>query len=1047
MVRIHLSLVMLLVAVAPLFAQTTSSVEGLVKDPQGATVQGAVLRITSSSGFDQKGTSDGRGAYRLVAVPAGVYSLEATKEGFAAEVYTNLTVTLNQTLTFDVSLQLGTVRDKVSVQGAAQQLETSTSSVNSLVTPEQIMQLPVNGRNYLDLLQLVPGVTVNHQADQGSDQATPVLGERGGNSNFLIDGLPNKDTVSGGPAAQFTQETIAEFQVITTGYKAEFGMATGAIVNVITKSGGNDFHGIASVFHRNNGLDSSDLPGTSAPFLHRWDYSLGLGGPIVKDRVFFYGSSERITEGRRLNFTFPAATPAVIRSFETQFDKPQETHETRNFFKLDERLGRHSLYQQMNYTNSHVSDFLPLSAAENLPSTRQDFNNRHLLFGAADTWLVGDQANPWVITIRGAYRGEPFAYAPAHPDAGPSTRFNIFDSYTSGGLFGNLGAVTFGNGVTAYKLDQKYGSFALSADKLLGKHELKFGADYLYTRVDGTELSTQASQLFATVSDFQTYGPVNSGYFLLATVGAPSAAANQIRLRNHHPGLYIQDDWKITKKLTINAGLRWEYDSQFGNKSNFQPRIGAAYALNSKTVIRGSFGIFYDQFRLGIARDVPGFGGADIRVVQPQSYPRLFYGVPTLAPLALNSICLTSAATDAQIGTSPCPYVATLPFYGADHLNNLVAPGHAPIPANSVVNQQNIQQLSGLTPDQYLSQASSAIGKPNGFFYWGTFGLLSTAGTPQQSVPVQVSPGFATPNTYSLSVGIQRELFKDLVGAIDYYHRDLHNILGVREANLLFVSRLANSRQFGPPVTTGPDYQFGPWYSGTYDGFTVSLNKRFGKHFQVGSFYSYSSAKDDALCPSLFSSLSQICLPSDSFNGVVPTVTDAKTGQTNATGSFVSSVGNPVPKAGTNYNGATLDTGRSDLALKHTFQMNGLVTLPYKFEISGIYRVQSGFPYSRVALKPLDVDGNGNFTSYDVVGGPGRNVYTTPRYSNMDMRLSKRFVFKERVRVQALFEFFNLFNSANLAAVQQNQNQLVPFGKALQVLPGREGQAGLRVEF
>jgi len=1046
MVRMYVPSVVLL-ATASLFAQTTSSIEGLVKDPQGATVQGAALHITSSSGFDQKTTSDARGAYRLVAVPAGVYRLDVTKEGFAVAVYEDLNVTLNQALTFDVGLQLGTVQDKVTVQGAVAQLEASTSSVNSLITPEQITQLPVNGRNYLDLLQLVPGVTVNHQADQGSDQATPSLGERGGNSNFLIDGLPNKDTVSGGPAVQFTQETIAEFQVITTGYKAEFGMATGAIVNVITKSGGNDFHGIASLFHRNNGLDTSDLPGTSAPFLHRWDYGLGLGGPIVKDKVFFYGSSERITEGRRLNFTFPAATPAVIRSFETQFDKPQETHETRNFFKLDEKFGRHSLFQQMNYTNSHVSDFLPLSAATNLPSTRQDMNSRHLLFGAADTWLVGDQANPLIVTIRGAYRGEPFAYAPAHPDAGPSTRFNIFDSYTSGSLFGNLGAVVYGNGVTPYNLNQRYGNFSVSADKLLGNHELKFGTDYLYTNVDGSELSIESSQLFATVSDFLTYGPVNSGYFLLATAGAPTAAANQIRLRNHHPGLFIQDDWKITKKLTINAGLRWEYDSQFANKTNFQPRIGAAYALDSKTVVRGSFGIFYDQFRLGLARDVPGFGGADLRVVQPQSYPRLFYGVPTLAPLALNSICLTSAFTDQQITGSPCPYAAGLPYYGADHLNNIVASGHAPIPANSVVNQQNVQQLSGLTPDQYLAQAASAIGKPNGFWYWGTFGLLSTAGTPQQPIPVQVAPGFATPNTYSLNVGIQRELWKDFIGAVDYYHRDLHNILGVREVNLLFVSRLANSRQFSAPVTTGPAYDFGPWYSGTYDGFTVSLNKRFSQHFQFGAFYSYSNANDDALCPSLYSAQSQICLPSDSFNGVVPLVTDSKTGQTNANGPFISSVGNPVPKAGVNYNGATLDTGRSDLALKHTFQVNGLVTLPSKFEISGIFRVQSGFPYSRLALQPKDVDGNGNFTGYDIVGGPGRNVYTSPHYSNMDVRFSKRFVFKERIRVQALFEIFNLFNSANTAAVQQNQNQLVPFGTPLQILPGREGQAGLRLEF
>jgi outer membrane receptor for ferrienterochelin and colicin len=103
--------------------------------------------------------------------------------------------------------------------------------------------MPTNGRNYLDLMQLVPGVVVNRQANVGSDNSTPVLGERAGNNNFLIDGQPNKDTVTGGAASQFNQETIAEFQVLTAGFRAEFGQASGAIVNVITRSGTNDYHG------------------------------------------------------------------------------------------------------------------------------------------------------------------------------------------------------------------------------------------------------------------------------------------------------------------------------------------------------------------------------------------------------------------------------------------------------------------------------------------------------------------------------------------------------------------------------------------------------------------------------------------------------------------------------------------------------------------------------------------------------------------------------------------------------------------------------------
>src|SRR6185436_18115989 len=166
-----------------------------------------------------------------------------------------------------------------------------------------ILDMPVNGRNYLDLMQLVPGVAINRQST--GDNANPVLGERSGNNNFFIDGQPNKDTVNGGPAAQFNQETIAEFQVLTTGYKAEFGQASGAIVNVITKTGGNGFHGVGSLFYRDDALDSSnslDASKKDAPPLTRYDYSLALGGRIIKDRVFFFGSAERIDEKRRLDF-------------------------------------------------------------------------------------------------------------------------------------------------------------------------------------------------------------------------------------------------------------------------------------------------------------------------------------------------------------------------------------------------------------------------------------------------------------------------------------------------------------------------------------------------------------------------------------------------------------------------------------------------------------------------------------------------------------------------------------------------------------------------
>ena len=279
---------------------TTSTIEGTVKDPRGEVVAGAQIKASSPSlATERTTTSDENGFYRITALPAGTYTLTASGTGFANSTLGSVELTVNRTLTLDVQLEVGKVQEQVNVTAETQLIDSTSSATGTTVTPRQITEYPVNGRNYLDLLQLVPGVAINRQSS--GDNANPVLGERSGNNNFFIDGQPNKDTVNGGPAAQFNQETIAEFQVLTTGFKAEFGQASGAIVNVITKSGGKAYHGVGSLFHRNNGFDgnnSLDPAKTEAPFLHRFDYSLALGGPVIKDKVFFFGSSERITENR-----------------------------------------------------------------------------------------------------------------------------------------------------------------------------------------------------------------------------------------------------------------------------------------------------------------------------------------------------------------------------------------------------------------------------------------------------------------------------------------------------------------------------------------------------------------------------------------------------------------------------------------------------------------------------------------------------------------------------------------------------------------------------
>ena len=1054
-------------------AQTTSNIEGTITDANGAVIAGATVKANGTTlGAERTATTDADGFYRLVALPAGSYTLTFSQNGFATST-SNIELTLNRTAEFNIQLQVkGVSGNVVNVTTDVPLVDQNRSSTGTTITPRQIQDLPVNGRNYLDLLQLVPGTAINRQADPNGDRATPILGERSGNNNFLIDGQSNKDTVNGGPAAQFNQETIAEFQVLTTGFKAEFGQASGGVVNVITKSGGNEYHGVASLFHRNEAFDSSNAltANKDVPHLRRFDYSVAFGGPLInpgfgegteffkplKDKVFFFGSAERITENRRLDFEYPnLGTSAgaqtvlgILKNREQPFDLPNISRESRVFFKLNEQLGRHSLNQEINYTNGLVRDFLPFGST-GLPSSRNSTGERHLLLGFGDTVLLGDQGNPYILTVRAAYRGEPSSRRASHPEGGPSTTFNGYTTQNCAGciIFGNLPTVGFGNGATPSNLDQKYTILSANLNKLFGNHDVKFGYNFMRTQVDGVVARNLVSQVFTTIDDFLQFGPINSGISLLAQTGALTPAGDRLHLRNNYNALYGQDDWKLRKNLTLNLGLRYDYDSAFEAKKNFSPRLGVAYAINPKTIVRANFGIFYDQFRLGLVSNVPAFGGVDRRGGQDLLFPRGLYGSPSFVSSiaflsGLPGGCFSNNLTDAQITAAglKCPLSPKAPFIGVDRLNNVVAPGHAPIPANAVINLSNIQQLTGLSPDQYLAQAAAAIGQPVGYFTFGAYGILSNPVLPPAQQPITVDGTFKTPNTLGFSVGFKRELTNNLAVEVDYHHKDIRDTLGTRRSNIAYGTRVAG---FGIKYTT-PGINtaintFGPFYEGKYDGLVVSVNKRLSNRYLFGASYTYSHARDN--------SLGINTIASDSFIGIVPQVTEAATGKTNANGSFISTNGNFVAKAGTFSNGPDLDKGPSDLALDHIFEFNGLVNLPYQIQVSGIFRAQSGFHFSQTPNGLIDPDGDSFTNGVDVIAG--RNKFTAPPFVNLDMRFAKALRIGERVRAQILFEFFNILNRQNPGSVY-TQDPVVavnPFGSIRQVLPGREGQIGFRIEF
>ena len=294
-------------------------------------------------------------------------------------------------------------------------------------------------------------------------------------------------------------------------------------------------------------------------------------------------------------------------------------------------------------------------------------------------------------------------------------------------------------------------------------------------------------------------------------------------------------------------------------------------------------------------------------------------------------------------------------------------------------------------------------------------------------------------HTLGYNAGVQRELTKDMSIELDYFHRDIRNLLGLRNANIAFESRVLG-RRFLPPFTQGPIQTFGPFYEGQYDALVINFNKRYSQRFLIGASYTYAQGTDN--------SLGINSAPSDSFVGTVPVVVETSTGRSNATGEFTRANGTLVQAAGTFLNGPDRDKGPSDLAIDHVLQANGMVELRYQIQISGIFRAQSGFHFSRAPASGVLVDPDGDASVNAIDVNAGRNAFTTPPFVNLDMRFAKRFKITSGVKAQLLIEFFNLFNRQNPAAVGRRQDvPLEPFGLATQVLPGREGQIGFRIEF
>jgi hypothetical protein len=611
------SLASILLVAQPAAAQqtvTSATLSGLVQDLSGAFVTDAVLTATNlETNQRQLASTDFDGRYRFPYLPVGSYKLSVEAPGFTTFTK-ELTLTVGQALSLLVKLEVAGVSEKVTINNDVPLIETVRTQVAETVRPADIDRLPLNGRNFLDLALLVPGVS---PTNTGSNQrfaetsAVPgqgisVAGQRNLYNSFIVDGLSANDDAADLTGAYFSEEVIREFQVVTSGGIAEFGRASGGIVNIITRSGSNQWHGDLYGFARNQRFDARNPLSPQKDLLTQAQYGGTIGGPVRRDRSFFFANFEQTRRNYSSIITIaPAAVSAINNRLNAvNYRGPRletgivpASFDTTNFFaRGDHRVNarnqlsaRYSVYH-ITATNSRtVGGLNAVSRGSGLNDTDQ----------TAEVSNITTLNNRSVNEARFQFTHSRLA-APINDSVGPAV-----------GISGvaNFGAAT----VSPLARDINLFETVDNISTQLGAHALKGGVDLLFNRANIVfPGAIQGVYNFTSLSNFL------SGTYLnfQQAFGAPSQLQS-----NPNIGLFVQDEWRPRPDFTVNAGLR--FDAQFlpspirTDSNNFAPRLGFAYAPGDhRTVARASFGIFFDRIPLRATSNALQRDGSKYVVVQ-----------------------------------------------------------------------------------------------------------------------------------------------------------------------------------------------------------------------------------------------------------------------------------------------------------------------------------------------------------------------------------------------------------------------------------------------
>ena len=640
---------LLLVGCNYLFAQVTAtaSLQGTVQDNSQAVLRDADVTITNKATGETRTTkTNDAGEYKFDLLPVGIYSVKVNAAGFAGAEAKEVELQVGRTSTQNFSLKPGAVSETVEVTATAPLVDQAKTDVSVNITPQQIQDLPLIGRDIADLAFLAPGVKAADSYDPTKNRYSilSVNGQGGRNVNVTVNGIDNKDNTVGGPVMQLPQEAIQEFQVSTQRFSAVNGRSEGAAINVITKSGSNGYHGSAFGFFRDQALNAAQkLPdpannsftSTTPPYTRQW-FGGSIGGPIKKDKLFAFFAIERQREHTSIAESPTALTQLnLVTSLGAQPSAtvPTPFFENRIAGRMDWTINsKHSAYLSVaTQGNNSLND----QSNGNFDLTEGNFTVNHMQI--ANLTLNSAFSNTLVNQFT----------------AGWQYWNNLIDSTTRAPLVTFPDGTQFGTNtnVPQNSIQRKW-QFKDDLSKTVGKHTFKTGVDYIFTPFMGgffefnptleIDFGANPTCVLGVGADagkagcgpatfpqgFATPGAVsgnNTGSGMSIAVGDPTFIIKDAK----QLGLYFQDDWKVTRRLMVNLGLRWDKDFDFIGGSdiansrtfqelqaaapfsplaaslvrkvpsdynkNFSPRVGFAYDLtgHGNHVVRGGFGMYY----------------------------------------------------------------------------------------------------------------------------------------------------------------------------------------------------------------------------------------------------------------------------------------------------------------------------------------------------------------------------------------------------------------------------------------------------------------------